>query len=362
MQQLHLSRAISPVVGVILLVAVTVVLSSTVGFFVFELAESPSSGSAQAGVSVTETANGEAQIQVVDGGNADSVIVRYEDGTETQLGVGESVTIPDSETATVLAEKDGSYSVLKSVDASSDSGDTAYSVPQDQLVAHYDTTELSLTDGDPVDTLPDMSGTGNTATQSDSTKQPTYVADGIGGTPAIQLDGSNDWLRIPNDPSLDVTSDREYEMIIVFQTTSTSRGFLVGKRTTTGQWGPHYLLEVHKANDVRSSFTDNSVHSDNDVSYSGISDGTPHMMSGLWTGNSNELRVDGATVNTLDASSVTGFDGSGGVDGALGVHYDGEQFTGYYQGHIGEVLIYDRTLTDEERTELEQHLAEKWGI
>lgn len=351
------SEGVSPVLAVILLVAVTVILSTAVGMFVFEVAGGTST-TPQAGVTVGETGGGTAEVRLVDSGNTDEVIVRYADGSETALNVGESATVPDGEAVDVFGVRDGNRVLLDSID----SDDAEESVAADaDLVAHYDATELSLSDGDSVDTWPDMSGIGNTATQSDSAKQPTYQATRIGGQPAVTFDGSDDWLRIPNDETLSVTDDRRHEIIIVMQTTTGDRGFLVGKRVDHGNWVPHYLVEINHNSDIRHS----TRHPDGDTDHrtSGtVTDGSPHIITGIWNEDTNEIRLDGSRISTTDASATPAFDSTGDVDGAIGTHYRGDTTTGYYAGAIGEILVYDRVLSDEERSEIESHLAEKWGV
>jgi hypothetical protein len=46
-----------------------------------------------------------------------------------------------------------------------------------------------LADGDPVPTIPDQSGAGNDVGQTESTAQPTYQAAGVGGQPSVSFDG-----------------------------------------------------------------------------------------------------------------------------------------------------------------------------
>lgn len=37
-------------------------------------------------------------------------------------------------------------------------------------------------------------------------------------------------------------------------------------------------------------------------------------------------------------------------------------YSEFYRGYIGEVIVYDRTLTDQEVTDLISFLKTKWGI
>ena len=95
-----LDRGVSPVVGVILMVAVTVILAAVIGSFVLDLGGSVSQ-SAQAGVSVDTEATGQidttddgtdeantteysVDVQWSSPGNADSLIIQATDTDNTQ--------------------------------------------------------------------------------------------------------------------------------------------------------------------------------------------------------------------------------------------------------------------------------------
>ncbi|WP_312910377.1 type IV pilin N-terminal domain-containing protein [Natronosalvus caseinilyticus] len=63
------SRAVSPVIGVILMVAITVILAAVIAAFVLDLGQGQS-GTANAGVSISD-----GEIQLTDKGNSDKVVV-----------------------------------------------------------------------------------------------------------------------------------------------------------------------------------------------------------------------------------------------------------------------------------------------
>lgn len=69
-------RAVSPVIGVILMVAITVILAAVIAAFVLDLGQSQST-SASAGVSFSESGD-LVSVQVVDEGNTDSIYVQLD--------------------------------------------------------------------------------------------------------------------------------------------------------------------------------------------------------------------------------------------------------------------------------------------
>ncbi|WP_255168497.1 type IV pilin [Natrononativus amylolyticus] len=66
-------RAVSPVIGVILMVAITVILAAVIAAFVLDMGQSQS-GTANAGVSISES-GGDYTIQLTDSGNSEYVVL-----------------------------------------------------------------------------------------------------------------------------------------------------------------------------------------------------------------------------------------------------------------------------------------------
>jgi len=105
---------------------------------------------------------------------------------------------------------------------------------------------------------------------------------------------------------------------------------------------------------------------------------------GMWKFHYNNMYVNnGATFsngplilstvisgNTLKSYSYGTFTGSGGLGGAmslnvsriyLGARYE-TQPSQYYRGTIGEIIIYNRDLTDREHKSILNYLSKKWSI
>ena len=114
-------RAVSPVIGVILMVAITVILAAVIGTFVLGLGSNVQQN-AQAGVTFSQTdgsPNPDVTVTVNSIQRADSFSLKYSSGTYTEVGslanVGDSVTIEDVPTdtkITVIASYDGNENVI----------------------------------------------------------------------------------------------------------------------------------------------------------------------------------------------------------------------------------------------------------
>lgn len=118
-------RAVSPVIGVILMVAITVILAAVIAAFVLDMGSSQSQN-AQAGVSFDEDADDpddKVTITVNSLDRADELRLETENshcttttGDETLTKVGASTTYEcsDDDTIRVIGEYDGSSNVINS--------------------------------------------------------------------------------------------------------------------------------------------------------------------------------------------------------------------------------------------------------
>ncbi|WP_310732464.1 type IV pilin N-terminal domain-containing protein [Halostella litorea] len=133
----HDDRAVSPVIGVILMVAITVILAAVIGAFVLDLG-SGQQENANAGVSIEESGS-EVTFQLTDAGNADGVYIKanttsdymQSDGTRTSSETYALENVGDSATTeigsnynapvefSVIAEKGDQQNVIRTYTVSS---------------------------------------------------------------------------------------------------------------------------------------------------------------------------------------------------------------------------------------------------
>ncbi len=118
-------RGVSPVIGVILMVAITVILAAVIASFVLGFGDSVSEN-VQAGADISEKDDGSATVTWISEGNADHLNVSVSDsgntsfGTETATGYAE---IPEvGQTATLTADDASEYTVTVTVTAVGSSG------------------------------------------------------------------------------------------------------------------------------------------------------------------------------------------------------------------------------------------------
>ncbi|WP_336036001.1 type IV pilin [Halobacterium yunchengense] len=114
------SRGVSPVIGVILMVAITVILAAVIASFVLGFGGNVQEN-VNAGADITETEDGNATVSWISEGNADYLNVTHDDdsgdvkfagGTHNITSVGETVELhydgSGSETITVTVTAVGS--------------------------------------------------------------------------------------------------------------------------------------------------------------------------------------------------------------------------------------------------------------
>ncbi|OYR65297.1 type IV pilin [Halorubrum ezzemoulense] len=110
----HDERAVSPVIGVILMVAITVILAAVIGTFVLGLGDSLQT-SATAGVSVEGDT-----VTVASMGTSDFVLVNGNATSSNPLlnasSVGESVSISGERPVQVIAVKDGEQTLVRTIE------------------------------------------------------------------------------------------------------------------------------------------------------------------------------------------------------------------------------------------------------
>ncbi|MFB1063705.1 type IV pilin [Natrinema sp. H-ect4] len=115
-------RAVSPVIGVILMVAITVILAAVIAAFVLDMG-SGLDESAQAGVDVEGDGSDSVQVTLESLGNADQVeIKKSNSGTDASFDNSQTLDEVGTSTTATLTGSDGptEYNVVATIDGSGD--------------------------------------------------------------------------------------------------------------------------------------------------------------------------------------------------------------------------------------------------
>jgi PKD repeat protein len=190
---------------------------------------------------------------------------------------------------------------------------------------------VGLADGDPVTTWPDGSGTAAHATQSVASKRPTYRTARVHGLPAVTFDATDDGMVTPVDPGAPLT------IFVVYDSRAGASGYVLNGGFQFFM-GPYVGLYRN---------------------YTGAYANGPSITAGRWllqtlrqSASLAELFIDG-----VFRASVTKTANPGALllasQGTYGRPLDGS---------IAEVIVYDRTLNDGERADVEEWLRTKYGL
>lgn len=223
------------------------------------------------------------------------------------------------------------------------------------LTAWYDANQGITKDGsDLVSQWDDLSGNGYHMTQS-STKRPLWKAPsaGVNDNCAILFDGSNDCMSNDALGALFTGGDLPYSLAVVAKANSTSAGdtiFAFGSTTTNALMGTAF-----RSTNICCWRIDDAVATVN------VTFGTPNtstrVVTTSVTGTAASAWLDGTLVANGTSQNVGAQTlNSSRIGALLAVGAEVEQFDGY----ICEVIVYNRAITTDEATTLNNYLTSKW--
>ncbi|MDG2222440.1 MAG: DUF1553 domain-containing protein [Rubripirellula sp.] len=217
------------------------------------------------------------------------------------------------------------------------------------LVLHLraDNAVVNEQDGSRVSALPDLSGQGNDATQSDVNSQPIFVRKGLGGRPTLRFDGQGRFMYLAGD----ILEDQQHAIICVVSDQNGS-----GNREVISNWNGS---EGNASTSLFLGLTgDNTVRFSDAFSKAGhlANRSDPFVLAAVNSLESAAIFQNGRLLKSapplaqrrLDTEWVLGQQGN----------INGE----FWTGDIAEIRIYSRSLSDEERRLVEAELAERYGL
>lgn len=225
------------------------------------------------------------------------------------------------------------------------SGFSPASIPG--LALWLDASQLTgLSDGDPVQTWPDLSGNGRDATQATLAMRPTYKVGIANGLPGLWWDGSDDLLLTPDISSHFPAAATAF---IVYHDSGSATGVNLLTTDDNDQWWRHPA----STNSYPSTFRASRI----DAYESNVPFGDTEVISivsdaARWQEWRNSVSLGIATPafspGTIGYLSIAGSP----------LASDGPK---HLLGYTHEVLLYGRSLSDDERLSVESYLRAKWG-
>jgi prepilin-type N-terminal cleavage/methylation domain-containing protein len=193
--------------------------------------------------------------------------------------------------------------------------------------------------------------------QSTSGNRPFYDINAINNLPALRFNGSNRYFEKSYVAELNpdnftmffvakVASIPDHGALISSRSGLTFRGYIF--YTNPSSVSPPTAFNMWGGNGSNWGSGQTPVN---------ITIGQTYVLSVTYNGSSIVTYSAGTNMgsrsDTLLANNTTNIRiGAGANEGAAAYFYD---------GHIGEIIIYDRALKNEERNSVEKYLGQKWG-
>lgn len=209
--------------------------------------------------------------------------------------------------------------------------------------ADTDTITDSLGD---VSQWDDKSGNGRNATQGTGSNQPVVGTKFINGLDAIEFDGANDHLDVST-----IGTGEDITMVVVWQQQVNTTGVpvFVGTSASDDGLGIGYNNSSTKYNIF--------VYGGTTEEQTGQAINVTKIQVGTHTASGNvDLFMNGTQLGPTSGSSLDI------TNGAVTIGQSRDNDGNTVEGMIGEVLVFARVLTTEDRQLVEGYLAWKWGL
>ncbi|TXK75494.1 T9SS type A sorting domain-containing protein [Mesonia sp. K4-1] len=237
----------------------------------------------------------------------------------------------------------------------------------------YQAEDLNLASNDKVSSWINQGQNGLAIEQTTGNRQPLFLENQMNGFPAVQFDGNNDQLIIPNNAELNTSepySNRTFSMVFNSGSNITNTQMLYeeGGNTRNLQFfikdGELHFGGFNNANDGAGSPWTYTSYSTPIVS------NTNYVLSYVYDGNSSTTGSIRCYLNGVLAGTISniGFLYAHTGDITLGGHtdnitVDGSNSTGdYFEGSIAEFLIHDLSLNTVQVRVLHNYYASKYNL
>lgn len=223
------------------------------------------------------------------------------------------------------------------------------------LQLHLDANDVTTIthSGGAVSQWDDDSPSENNATQGTGSKQPVYTLNVFGGLPALFFNGSSSSMALDSIP---VTGTDPRTVFVVARAEAGTNNGLISftddfSEGTGSIWALTAEIGIRYLNSTYIADSDSMIHA-TDAS---IATATNAASSNV---DDTILYKNGAVI--VDSSpSTAAIDTNENGSCTIG---DQTNSSNYIHGEIGEILVYDRVLTTDERNSVHTYLSDKWGI
>lgn len=204
-----------------------------------------------------------------------------------------------------------------------------------------------LADGASVATWPDMSRSGYDATQATGAKQPVHRAGVLAGQPVVRFNGSSQYLQALGFSALSLP-------LTVFVVASQS-GAAGSQRHFLFLDGPSGTLGMFWSDSSTNLFLGDATNT-----WTGLIKATPALPLAIYSGQ----LVPGGGTSSLWANGALQVTNTGTISATLSQPSIGAAAapSNYWAGDIAAIILYDRALSATERDQVQQYLAQTYGL
>ena len=199
----------------------------------------------------------------------------------------------------------------------------------------------------------DQSGYSHHFDQTTATSQPVYQPNQLNSQPAIEYDGSDDFLTNANG----IMATTVLGVVKTTRTINTQETFLGARSNYPDSADAYYF----KLSDLPSGQLSANVFTDGDDAVIGIPRITDqfYIYSSVFGSTSIDLFVNGASQGSdLFTGNPYNIDGPTNV----GAGYYADSVVDYIQGQIAEIIVYSLDLNSVERILVENYLSAKYNL
>lgn len=198
---------------------------------------------------------------------------------------------------------------------------------------------------------------GNLASVSNADNKPKYISNGINNLPALKFDGASDYLI---SSFYAIGKSKQITYFVVTKRIYQNYGVSTFGIIATGATDDSNLVAFFEndGGQLRPWTQDGQAafivpHPGNNNSY---------IASSIFTGTTNSVYLNGKIFAPFSPRSFLvskNFDINQII---IGSRWSGGSAGTFYNGYIGEIIIFSRNLTDKEHDEVSNYLRKKWAI
>ena len=200
----------------------------------------------------------------------------------------------------------------------------------------------------------DKSGNARHATQSTAASRPAYTNAGQNGLNVLTLDGSNDWLSLPDSTN---PSSGNATFVACKPNHTAIGGFLIGRAYNWGSW---QLASIATGASARYGMGRNTV--DETVAVlTGLTNNTTKILTGTYDNTNVRVSSNGGSfVSTAYTPNPT-YSASDAT--SIGVARDTSgNIASPFRGDLYEIIVFHTAPTQDTIDRVQGYLAHKWGL